>query len=142
MLLDPPYSLLPQHKLVQKIGNLLEKLEYINDPQCALGILRSCLGAPKMVYLLRCNTPSEQTVKIFGEIDSLQRTTFENILGKVLFNESWHQACLPMKKTGIRVRRAADQIKAAYIGSISQSATLVELKTGQGLKADHTYQNG
>ena len=37
-------------KRVQKIGKLLENLKYINDPQCALGILCSCLGAPKMVY--------------------------------------------------------------------------------------------
>ena len=32
-----------------------------------------------------------------------------------------------------------DQIKAAYIGSISQSATLVELVTGQNSTADHTF---
>ena len=43
-------------KRVQKIEKLLEKLEYINDPQCSLGILRSCLGAPKMVYSMLCNT--------------------------------------------------------------------------------------
>ena len=29
-------------KRVQKIKKLLENLEYINDPQCALDILRSC----------------------------------------------------------------------------------------------------
>ena len=29
-------------KRVQKIKNRLENLEYINDPQCALEILRSC----------------------------------------------------------------------------------------------------
>ena len=126
-------------KRVQKIGKLLENLEYINDPQCAIGILRSCLGAPKMVYSLRCNTPSEEAVKIFEEFDSLQRSTFENILGTVLSNESWRQACLAINKTGIGIRRASDQIKAAYIGSISQTATIVELITGQSPTADtHT----
>ena len=42
-------------KRVQKIEKILEDFECINDPQCALGILRSCPGAPKMVYSLRCN---------------------------------------------------------------------------------------
>ena len=53
--------------------------------------------------------------------------------------ESWHQACLSINKTGIGIRRASDKIIAAYIGSISQSATLVELTTGQSPIADHTF---
>ena len=126
-------------KRIQKIGKLLENLEHINDPQCDRGILRSCLVATKFVYSLRCNTPSEEAVNIFEEFDSLQRTTTENILGTVLSNDSSHQACLPISKTGIGSRRASHQIKAAYIGSISQSAILVELITGQSLIADHTF---
>ena len=74
-------------KRVQKIEKLLENLEYINDPQCALGILRSCLDAPKIVYSLRCNRPSEEAINNSEEFYSLQRTTFENILGTVLSNE-------------------------------------------------------
>ena len=98
-------------KRVQKFEKLLENLEYINHPQCALGILRSCLGAPKMVYSLRCNTPSEEAVHIFEEFDWLQRTTFENIRGTVFSNESWHEACVPINKSGIGIPRASDQIK-------------------------------
>ena len=93
-----------------------------------------------MAYSLRCNTP-EEAVKIFEEFDSLQRTTFENILGTVLSNGSWHQACLPITKTVIGIRRASHQTKAAYIGSISQSATLAELITGHSPTADYFYQN-
>ena len=91
-----------------------------------------------MVDSMRCITP-EKAVTIFEEFDLLQRTTFENILGTVLSNESWYQACLPINKTGIGIGRASDQIKAAYIDSISQSATLVELITGQSPTADHTF---
>ena len=136
---SPRFVASSKQKRVQKIEKLLENLGYINDPQCALGILRSCLDASKMVYSLRCNTPSEEAINIFDEFDSFQRTTFENILGTVLSNESWHQACLPINKTGIGIRRASDQIKAAYICSVSQSATLVELITGQIPTADHTF---
>ena len=53
-------------KRCQKIEKLLENLEYIKDQQCALDILRSCLGLPKMEYSLRCNTPS---MEVFEEFD-------------------------------------------------------------------------
>ena len=46
---------------------------------------------------------------------------------------------MPITKTGIGIPRASDQIKAAYIGSISQSATFVEPKIGQSPTADHTF---
>ena len=77
--------------------------------------------------------------KILEEFDSLQRTAFENTLGTFLSNESWHQAYLTINKTGIGIRRASDSIKAAYIGLISQSATLVDLITGQSLPADQNF---
>ena len=73
-------------KRVQKIEKLLENLEYINITQCALDSIRSCLGTPIMVYSLRCNTPSEEAVKVFEEFDSVHRTTFKNILCTVLSN--------------------------------------------------------
>ena len=41
-------------KRVKKLVEFLDNLAYVDDPQCALGILRFCLGAPKMVYSLRC----------------------------------------------------------------------------------------
>ena len=34
-------------KRVKKLEELLDNLAYGDDPQCALGILRFCLGAPK-----------------------------------------------------------------------------------------------
>ena len=90
------------------------------------------------MHSLRSNTPSEDAFKISEEFDSVQRTTFETLLGTVLPEESWHQAYLPINKTETRVRRAFDQIKAANTGSVSQSATLVEVITGQSPTADHT----
>ena len=54
-------------------------------------------------------------------------------------NESWHQACLPINKTGVRFLQASDQIQAAYIGSVSLSDSLVQLITGQSPTADHIF---
>ena len=75
-------------KWVRKLEKVLDNLGYIEDPQCALGILRNCLDAPKLVYSLRCNTPSTESNIILEKFDHLQRTTFENILVSVISNNS------------------------------------------------------
>ena len=87
-------------KRVKKLEKVLDNLGYIEDPQCTLGILRRCLGAPKLVYSLRCNTPSTESNIILEKFDHLQRTIFENILDSVISDNSWEQACLPISKTG------------------------------------------
>ena len=105
-------------KRVNKLEELLDNLAYVDDPQCALSILRSCLDAPKMLYSLRCNSPSDESNKILRKFDSVQRATFEGILGVLLSDSSWDQACLPIYKTGVGIRRSADQVQAAYAGSV------------------------
>ena len=82
------------------------------------------------MYSLRCNTPSTESNIILEKFDHLQRTTFENILGSVISDISWEQACLPISKTGAGVRRSLNQIKAAYVGSLCQTANIVEQITG------------
>ena len=62
------------------VVELLDNLAYVDDPQCALGILRFLLVAPKMVYSLRCNSPSDEPNKILRKFDSVQRATFEVLL--------------------------------------------------------------
>ena len=117
-------------KRVKNLEELLDNFAYVDDPQCALGILRFCLGAPKMVYSLRCNSPSDESSKILRKFDSVQRATFEGIRGVLLSNTSWDQACLPISKTGVGVRRSADQVQASYVGSVFHSSVLVEKLTG------------
>ena len=51
-------------KRVKKLEKVLDNLSHIEGPQCALGILLSCLGARKLVYSLRCNTPSTESNKL------------------------------------------------------------------------------
>ena len=46
------------------------------------------------------------------------------------------QACLPIKKTGVGIRRSADQVQVAYVGSIFQSSVLVEKATGHNQNKD------
>ena len=121
----PSFVAASLRKRVNKIEKLLN-LAYLDDPHCALGILRSCLGPPKMVYSLRCNTPSDESSVILQDFDNLQRTTFENMLGTVISDNAWKQDCLPISKTGVGIRQPVDQLKAAFVGSVSQADVLVE----------------
>ena len=57
-------------KRVHKVVSLLENLSYLGGPQCALGILRYCLGTPKLVYSLRTNTPTRDLINVLKVFDS------------------------------------------------------------------------
>ena len=101
--------------------------------------MRFCLGAPKVVYSLRCNSPSDESSKIFRKFDSVQRATFEGILGVLLSDTSWDQACLPVNETGVGIGRSADRVQAAYVGSVFQSSVLVERLTGHNPTEDISF---
>ena len=125
---------------VSKIEKLLDNLAYLDDPYCALGILRSCLAASKMVYSLRCNPLSDESSVILQNFDNLQRTTFENLLGTVISDNAWKQACLPISKTGVGFRQAVDQLKAAFVGSVSQADALAEQITREQITDNQNFK--
>ena len=133
----PTFSASCLEKRVKNLEKVSGNLSYLEDTQCALGIFCSCLGAPKLVFSLRCSTPSSECNKILEKFDYLQRTTFENTMGSVISNKSSDQACLPISKTGAGTRRSLNQIKAAYVGSLSQLADIVEQITG----VDSTHES-
>ena len=137
---NPSFVAASLRKRFNKIGKLLDNLAYLEDPHCALGILRSCLGAQKMVYSLRCNTPSDESSVILQDFDKLQRTTFENMLGTLISDNAWKQACLPISKTGVGIRQAIDQLKAAFVGSVSQADALVEQITGEKITDNQIFK--
>ena len=49
------------------------------------------------------------------------------MLGAVVTNNYWKQACLPISKNGFGMRQANDQIKATYVGFLTQSSEVAEL---------------
>ena len=127
-----------------KRANTLEKqldnLACLDDPHCPLGILRSCLGAPKMVCSLPCNTQSDESSFLLQDFDNLQRTTFENFLSTVISDSASKKACLPINKTGVGFRQAVDQLKAAFVGSVSQAGALVEQITGEKITDNPIFE--
>ena len=63
------------------------------------------------------------------------------MLGAVITDSSWKQACLPRNKTGIGIRQEVDQLKEAYLRSSSQSDALVEQITGEKITQPNLQQN-
>ena len=102
---SPEFVCMELNEKIVKIRLLVEKLDYRDDPQCALDILRHCIGAAKMVYSLRCQTPTSSVIKSLNEIDAQRREKLENVLGTVLPEESWNQATLPITHSGLGVRQ-------------------------------------
>ena len=80
-----------------------------------------------MVYHLRCNSPSDNSKKILQKIESIQRATFEDILGVL--------------KTRVGIGRSADQIQIAYVGSVFHSSVLVEKATGHNHLKTQSFVN-
>ena len=73
------------------------------------------------------------------DFDNLQRTTFEKMLGTVISDNAWKQACLPISKTGVGIRHAVDQLKAAFVGSVLKADALVKQKTGEKITDNQIF---
>ena len=118
-------------KRVQKVVSLLENLSYLDDPHCALGILRYCLGTPKLVYSLRTNTPTRDLIDVLKVFYSSQRDALDQIIGTVTCDNAWDQSTLPINISGLGVRQSQEQYRAAYVGSVLASDDLVQKSTNQ-----------
>ena len=104
---------------------MLGSLHHLNDPQCILGILRYCLGTPKLVYSLRTNTPSNGMLKVLKSFNDGQRNRLDQILGTIIGDDAWKQSFLPNNLSGQGIRQSQKPYKGAFVGSMIASDVLV-----------------
>ena len=123
-------------KRAQKVMSLLENLSYLDDPQCALGILRYCLGTPK----LRTNTPTRDLIDVLKVFDSSQRDALDQIIGAVTCDNAWKQSTLPINISGLGLRQSQEQYRAAYVGSVLASDDLVQKITNQRASDNEVFK--
>ena len=45
----------------------------------------------------------------------------DSIIVTMLESDKWHLSFLPINKSGAKVRRASDQLEAAWVGSMGQT---------------------
>ena len=83
-----------------KLQAALEKLECLGDPQAAAHILRSCLGAAKVIHLLRTAT-YEECAMMAKKMQALLVATWGTIIGTGIPDINWTLASLPVRLGGL-----------------------------------------
>ena len=105
-----------------KLEKMLDQLAHLDEPQCALGTLRSLLEPQRWYISFKVKLPRRKPL-----FTSRSLTTFRDlfsgiILGTVITNNS----CLELSKTNFGIRQTVDQLQTACVGSVSQSDDLLQ----------------
>ena len=107
-------------KRVQKWQESIHLMAELKAPQLELMLLRACVGAPKMLYLLRSSPPQLLTPSI-RDMEALLFTTLRRILAEHedRFGPFQFQlATLPISHSGLGVYNPADISRFAYVASL------------------------
>ncbi|XP_055351591.1 uncharacterized protein LOC129597910 [Paramacrobiotus metropolitanus] len=124
--------------LIEKASTLkvvCERLQLLSSHQ-ALFLLQNCLGAPKIIYMLRCCNAWKYPALLY-QLDETMRDCFQN-LSNVRTNHNdyppWRQATLPVSRGGIGIRRSEELSLPAFLASIhSVSGLLSSLLPDHGV---------
>jgi len=113
-------------KRVLKSIALMEAVNTLDDPQCELLLLRSCVGVSKLYFALRTCSPY-----VFEEaqicFDKGLRVALEKIItasGSGFGSWQWRLATLPINKGGLGVYSAGDALFFTFLASRMQTMEL------------------
>jgi hypothetical protein len=98
----------------------------IKDPFIQLQLLRSCLGAPKLNYLLR-TTPPNLIYPSILKMELFLKETLKSIItgnGPHFGDFQFKLATLPISKSGLGIYNPRDICVFSYISSLSQTIDL------------------
>ena len=116
---------------VEKVRQVTELLPLLQDPHSEFVLLRSCLGLPKVMFMLRAvNTTDHQ--EVLSKYDSITRGALSRILGTPVSDTQWAQSKLPVAMGGLGLRAASDHASVAYATSFLSAQTLLDDLLGQG----------
>ena len=105
---------------VEKCREVSEQLPRLEDKMTSYILTRSCLGLTSFSYLLRTVDTSRHAATL-SKFDDLQRENLNSIVGTILSNSSYAQACLPVSLSGMGIKRATDQKLCCYVASVIRS---------------------
>ena len=91
----------------------------------ALVLLKSCLGGPKLQYILR--TSPCCTHPILPQIDDLLRSAITRTCNITLTDDQWLQTSLPVWSGGLGVRSVLQLAPSAYLASAAGTLSLQSL---------------
>jgi hypothetical protein len=130
-------------KWSESINLLME----FKDPFIQLLLLRSCLGFPKLNYLLRCTPPNLISLCI-KKMEGVLKDTLKSIVtggGPGFGDFQFRLSTLPVCDSGLGIYNPVDICLFAYISSVSQTKELQDLildNAAIGLPAEfHIYHH-
>ena len=106
------------NSIVSRLASTMKKLEQI-PRQDAILILRCSIGAPRLIYILRC-TPCHEHPGL-SKFDEGLRDGTESILNIALSDDQWSLASMPIRMGGLGIRRASSLALPAFLASAARS---------------------
>ena len=110
---------------VDRTLHLHSLLSSLEDPQCELHLLCSCLSICKISHLLRTVPPDKVVHQLHAFDDGLRRS-LERILCCSVCERSWLQASLPLRFGGLGLRASFRTAPAAFLASCHSSFPLIQ----------------
>lgn len=92
----------------------------------ALYLLKNCLSAPKVMYILRSSPAWSRTDKL-RELDDLIRRSLASITNTDVTDTAWRQATLPVSRGGLGIRRTEEISLPAFLASVYSVAGLISV---------------
>jgi hypothetical protein len=123
---DPGFLSVVADKRLSKWCDSISLMLDIKDPFIQLQLLRSCLGAPKLNYLLR-TTPPNLIYPSILKMELFLKETLKSIItgGGPFFGEfQFNLATLPIANSGLGIYNPRDTSVFSYIASLSQTIHL------------------
>ena len=102
---------------MEKCREVSEQLPRLEDKMTSYILMRSCLGLSKFSFRLRTVDCSQYPATL-AKFDAMQRDNLNSIVGTVLSNTSYDQACLPVSLSGMGTKRASDHKLCCYVASV------------------------
>ena len=102
-----------------------DRLLYVDNPQIALHLLRSCLSLSKINHLLR-TVPSGSADSQLWRFDCGLRQALGNITQPSISDAAWLQASLPIRFGSLGLREARISSSAAFLGSCHMTRQLTD----------------
>ena len=108
-------------KTLAKLDACFQRLKMLTCALSAFHVLRSCLSACKVMFLLR-TLPFEIAEVLASQTQSRVASAFSSVLGQTLEPPQWALACLPAKKGGLGLLDPRTVLSAAHAAAFLKSS--------------------
>ena len=121
-----PPGFIQEHsqKVLCKLQGCLERLKMLGCAYSAFHILRSCLSACKVVFLLR-TLPFTLAQELATEAQAKMRSALTDLLDSSLDEAQWSLARLPVRRGGLGVLDPVTASAPAHVAAFLSSSAAV-----------------